>query len=243
MVTVGIIPARYDASRLPGKVLKKIGGKPLIQLVYESARKARRLDDLLVATDDRRVEDAVTQFGGKAVLTSPSHRSGSDRLAEAASPIECDIVVNIQGDEPLIRGESIDAAVGALMDYKRLEVVTLATPLGDDREAGDPNMVKVVTDLEGNALYFSRTRIPYIRDAIAGKARFLKHIGLYAFRKDLLIRFTNWPQTELEKLEKLEQLRILEHGVKIRVVITPYDSLGVDTPEDLERVRKLFETK
>jgi 3-deoxy-manno-octulosonate cytidylyltransferase (CMP-KDO synthetase) len=237
---VGIIPARYGSSRLPGKALEEIGGKPLIQLVYESARTAHCLARVVVATDDRRIVDAVARFGGMAVLTSPAHRSGSDRIAEAAAGVDCDIVVNIQGDEPMIRGETIDAAVSALVREPSLTVATVATPLTGAREADDPNIVKVVRDIQGDALYFSRARIPYTRDAARGNGHFLKHIGLYAYRKEFLLRFTRWPQTELERREKLEQLRILEHGVSIRVLETPYDSIGVDTPEDLERVRMLL---
>ncbi len=236
---VGVIPARYGSSRLPGKALELIAGKPLIQLVYESAATARCLERLVVATDDRRIADAVTRFGGSAVLTSPSHRSGSDRIAEAVTHIDCAIVVNIQGDEPLIHGETIDAVVRALIAEPALAVATVATPLIGAHEADDPNIVKVVRDLKGNALYFSRARIPYTRDAGQENGNFAKHIGLYAYRKEFLLRFTRWPQTELERREKLEQLRILEHGVGIRVLETPYDSIGVDTQEDLERVRAL----
>lgn len=238
---IGIIPARYGSSRLPAKALATIAGKPMIQLVYESAAAARRLDRVIVATDDPRIADAVTGFGGSAMLTSPDHQSGSDRIAEAASGIDCAIVVNVQGDEPLVRGETIDALVDALVEAPSCAAATVATPLKGAHEADDPNVVKVVRDLRGNALYFSRARIPYVRDAGCGEGRRLKHIGLYAYRKEFLLRFTRWPQTELERAEKLEQLRILEHGSSIRVLETPYDSIGVDTPEDLERVRKMLE--
>jgi 3-deoxy-manno-octulosonate cytidylyltransferase (CMP-KDO synthetase) len=240
MSAVGIIPARFGSSRLEGKVIKAVGEKPLIQLVYEAARTARRLDDIIVATDDRLVADIVSGFGARAVLTSPAHRSGSDRLAEVAATIDCTIVVNIQGDEPMIRGEMIDATVGILLNEPELEVATLATVIREPKDARDPNVVKVVRDIHGNALYFSRAPVPYVRNGTERGGRFLKHIGLYAYRKSLLMRFTKWPQTELEKLEKLEQLRILEHGVKIRVLDTPHDPIGVDTAEDLERVRKLL---
>ncbi len=241
MRTVGIIPARFASSRLPGKALKPIGEKTLIRLVYEAAQTAKTLNDLLVATDDQRIADEVEGVGGKAVLTSTEHRSGSDRLAEAAANIECDIVVNIQGDEPMIRGEMIDATVNALLDESDLNVATLATATLKPEEAGDPNVVKVVRDMKGNALYFSRSAIPY--SGSGAKGQILKHIGLYAYRKQFLMRFTQWPQTTLEKLEKLEQLRILENGVKIRVLETPFDSIGVDTAEDLEMVRDLFVSK
>ena len=240
---IGIIPARYGSTRLPAKVLQQIGGKPLLQHVYESARAAKSLESLLVATDDQRIVDAVAAFGGRAVMTSPAHQSGSDRLAEAAAGIECDIVVNIQGDEPLIRGEAIDALVAALAGAPSLNVATLAVAITDRNYVEDPNVVKVVRDLAGNALYFSRACIPYVRDTGSGTAPSLKHIGIYAYRKAFLMRFTRWKQTELEKTEKLEQLRILEHGVPIRVVKTVHDSVSVDTAEDLERVRKLYEKR
>jgi len=239
---VGIIPARYGASRLPAKALAPIAGKPMIQIVYESASKARRLDRVIVATDDQRIVDAVARFGGSAVLTSPDHQSGSDRVAEAVSGIDCAIVVNVQGDEPLVRGETIDALVDALVETPSCAVATVAVPLKGAHEADDPSVVKVVRDIEGNALYFSRARIPHDRDG-EGDGRYLKHLGLYAYRKEFLLRFTRWPQTELERMEKLEQLRILEHGIGIRVLETPYDSIGVDTPEDLDRVRRLLEGK
>jgi 3-deoxy-manno-octulosonate cytidylyltransferase (CMP-KDO synthetase) len=239
MSAVGIIPARYGSSRLPGKAMERIGGKPLIQLVYEAARSAQTLEGVIVATDDTRIRDAVQRFGGEAVLTSPAHQSGSDRIAEAAAGIDCDIVVNIQGDEPMIRGETIDAAVRVLLKEPSLDVATIATPL-DGAAAADPNVVKVVKNLAGDALYFSRARIPYTRDKGGSGERHLKHIGLYAFRKRFLMTFTRWPQAELEKREKLEQLRMLEHGVRVRVLEIPYDSIGVDTPEDLDRVRRII---
>jgi 3-deoxy-manno-octulosonate cytidylyltransferase (CMP-KDO synthetase) len=237
---VGIIPARYGSSRLPAKALATIAGKPMIQLVYESAAAAGSLDRVIVATDDRRILDAVTGFGGSAVMTSPDCRSGSDRIAEAASGIDCAIVVNVQGDEPLIHGEAIDALVEALVKTPSCAAATVATPLANAQDAADPNVVKVVRDIQGNALYFSRARIPY---AGGGEGRYLKHIGLYAYRKEFLLRFTGWPETELERMEKLEQLRILEHGTNILVIETPHDSIGVDTPEDLERVRKMLKEK
>jgi len=237
---VGIIPARYGSSRLPGKMLALVGGKPLIQLAYEGAREARTLGRVLVATDDGRIADAVRGFGGEAVMTSLSHRSGSDRIAEAAAGIDCAIVVNIQGDEPMIRGGTIDAAVRALAEDPTLDVATVATPLAGAEAAADPNVVKVVRSIAGDALYFSRARIPFTRDAVEGEGHYLKHIGLYAYRKPFLMAFTAWPQTELEKREKLEQLRMLERGVRVRVVEVPHDSIAVDTPADLERVRRVM---
>jgi len=243
LTAIGIIPARYGSSRLPGKVLAPIGGVPLICMVCDSARRAKRLDDVIVATDDRRVIEAVTARGGRAVLTSPAHQSGSDRIAEAAAGIDCEIVINIQGDEPLIRGEVIDAAVEALLADPSLNAVTLATPFAAPGDADDPNVVKVVRNLRGDALYFSRSRIPYAREGECGRGHALKHIGLYGYRKEFLLRFTGWAPTPLEKTEKLEQLRILEHGERIRVIETPWDSVSVDTPGDLERVREIVAQK
>lgn len=240
---IGIIPARYGATRLPGKMLLPVAGKPLIQHVYKAAAGAGSLDRVLVATDDRRIADAVTGFGGDAVITSPEHQSGSDRLAEAAALLDYGIIVNIQGDEPFIRGDAIDSAVEELRKDAALESSTLATGLNDPGELLNPNVVKVVTDLEGNALYFSRAPIPHLREGRGEEGAFLKHIGLYAYRKPLLLLFTKWPQTPLERCEKLEQMRILEHGVKMRVVKTPHDSVSVDTPGDLEQVRKMLVTR
>ena len=185
----------------------------------------------------------VEAHGGTALMTSPAHRSGSDRVAEAAAGMDCGIVVNIQGDEPLIRGEAIDAAVGALLDDPSLNAATLAVSLASSADADDPNVVKVVRDLRGDALYFSRSRIPYVREAAGGRGPALKHVGLYAYRREFLLSFTSWPPTPLEKLERLEQLRILEHGERLRVLETPWDPVSVDTPEDLERVRKIFAEK
>jgi 3-deoxy-manno-octulosonate cytidylyltransferase (CMP-KDO synthetase) len=241
MKIVGIIPARFAATRLPGKILKPIAGKPLIQYVYQGAGSSKLLDDLFVATDDRRIFDAVGGFGGKAIMTSPAHQSGSDRLAEAALGIDCGIVVNIQGDEPLIRGEMIDSAVEPLLSESDIHASTLATKFSEEDSVSSPNVVKVVTDRQGNALYFSRAPIPFHRDDGGGKGRnYLKHLGLYAYRKQFLLQFTKWPQAELEKAEKLEQLRILENGADIRVVITPYDSVGVDSEEDFGKVSRLL---
>lgn len=240
MKAIGIIPARYGSTRLPGKMLADVGGVPLVCAVLDAARRAARLDGVVVATDDRRVLKAVEAHGGQAVLTSPAHQSGSDRVAEAASGMDCGIVVNIQGDEPLMRGEAIDAAVEALFADPSLNAVTLATPFASPGDADDPNMVKVVRDLRGDALYFSRSRIPYARDAAGGRGPALKHIGLYAYRREFLIAFTRWAPTALERIERLEQLRILEHGERLHVLETPWDPVSVDTPEDLERVRRVI---
>ncbi len=251
MAIVAIIPARYGSTRLPGKPLSDIHGKTLIQRVHERVRDARTLDRVLVATDDERIAKAVRGFGGEAVMTSPHHPTGTDRLAEAARTVQADIFVNVQGDEPFLDPTGIDAAVRILVEDPSLPISTLSVPLRDVEEMLRPSVVKVVTDLQGNALYFSRSPIPFVRAADeggraaavqAGLAR--KHVGLYAYRREALLRLASLPPAPLEEAEGLEQLRALHHGLRIRVVPLPGE-LGpaVDTPEDLERVRALFEPK
>ena len=237
MKIIGIIPARYSATRLPGKPLADICGKPLIQYVYEQARKSGLLEDVIVATDDERIWEAVEEFGGKAVMTSPTHPSGTDRCAEVARQIDCDFVINIQGDEPLIPPEVIDKVAEALMESDEEIPMTSAATLANKEERENSNVVKVVTDQKGIALYFSRSPIPFYRNPVAPT---LRHIGIYGYRKDFLLKFVSLPQTPLEKTESLEQLRALEHGFKIKIVLVDYSPVGVDTPEDLERVRKLL---
>jgi 3-deoxy-manno-octulosonate cytidylyltransferase (CMP-KDO synthetase) len=237
MKIIGIIPARYSATRLPGKPLADICGKPLIQYVYEQAKKSGLLEDVIVATDDERILEAVEEFGGKAVMTSPSHPSGTDRCAEVARQIDCDFVINIQGDEPLIPPEVIDKVAEALMESDEEIPMTSAATIANEEERENSNVVKVVTDQKGIALYFSRSPIPFYRNQVAPT---LRHIGIYGYRKDFLLKFVSLPQTPLEKTESLEQLRALEHGFKIRIVLVDYSPVGVDTPEDLERVRKLL---
>lgn len=248
---IGIIPARYASVRFPGKVLAELWGKTIVQHVYERAKQAKTLNDVIVATDDERVRRTVENFGGKCIMTSPEHPSGTDRIAEVASQIGCDVVVNIQGDEPLIAPEAIDAAVQPFIDAPFLKMTTLATPIVDESEYTNPNVVKVVVNREGFALYFSRSPLPFFR--LQSKmpetpnffippnapVRPLRHIGLYAYRREFLLQFAKWSPTELERTEGLEQLRALEHGVPIKVVITNYRSIGVDTPEDLERLEKM----
>jgi len=237
MKIIGIIPARYSATRLPGKPLADICGKPLIQYVYEQARKSKLLEDVIVATDDERILKAVEGFGGKAVMTSPTHPSGTDRCAEVARQIDCDFVINIQGDEPLIPPQVIDKVAEALMESDEEIPMTSAATLANKEERENSNVVKVVTDQKGIALYFSRSPIPFYRNPVAPT---LRHIGIYGYRKDFLLKFVSLPQTPLEKTESLEQLRALEHGFKIKIVLVDYSPVGVDTPEDLERVRKLL---
>ena len=246
MNVIAIIPARYGSTRLDGKPLLDIGGKPMVQWVYERAKKAKLIRDVMVATDDKRVMSAVERFGGKAVMTSSSHRSGTDRIAEAAGSLNADVIVNVQGDEPLIEPEMIDEAIKPLLAESSLLISTLKTKIANEEELKDPNVVKVVTDREGFAIYFSRLPIPYVRESSEFgvrsselKATYYKHIGLYVYRKDFLLKFAKMKPTPLEDAEKLEQLRVLENGYKIKVVQTKYNSVGVDTKEDLERVREI----
>lgn len=238
--TVALIPARYDSTRFPGKPLVDLAGRPMIEHVYRRAAAARTVDAVAVATDDQRIAAAVAAFGGHAVMTAASHESGSDRIAEAARRLSSDIIVNVQGDEPLISPDAIDAAVGPLLADPAVVMTTLAAPMADAADATDPNVVKVVCDQHGDALYFSRATIPFARQAGAAP---LRHIGLYAYRRAFLLDFAGWPRTPLERTESLEQLRALEHGFRIRTVITPYESIGVDTPGDLLRVRAALERR
>jgi 3-deoxy-manno-octulosonate cytidylyltransferase (CMP-KDO synthetase) len=242
-----IIPARYGSTRFPGKPLAPLKGKPVIQHVYENAVAARLARAVVVATDSEEIAARVSAFGGRAVMTSGGHASGTDRAAEAAASGQYamyDIIVNVQGDEPLIRHEMVDAVV-ELLDDERASVSTLARKTGSPDDMLDPNVVKVVLDAEGFALYFSRAPVPYQRDtwkdlgSLRG-SRFEahKHIGIYGYRRDALMRLTGLPQSALERAERLEQLRALENGFRIKVGITPFDTIGVDTPKDLERVEK-----
>jgi 3-deoxy-manno-octulosonate cytidylyltransferase (CMP-KDO synthetase) len=231
---VAIIPARFAATRLPGKPLSVIHGKTMIERVHERARAAKRVDRVLVATDDDRIAAVVRAFGGEAVLTSPQHATGTDRLAEVARAIDAEIVINVQGDLPLIEPDMIAEIIEPLAVDRSLVMSTLRQPITDPAELANPNVVKVVVDAQDNALYFSRSPIPHQR----GPAQAFKHIGLYGFRRDFLLLFARLEQTPLERAESLEQLRALEHGFGIRAVQTRFDSIEVDTPEDLERVRR-----
>ena len=251
---VAIIPARWASTRFPGKPLARIKNKPMIQWVVEQAQQASRISEVIVATDDDRILEAVAGFGGKAIMTSPDHISGSDRIAEVASGLNCDIVVNIQGDEPLIPPENIDQVIDCLDKNSSLNVATLMMAIQASDEITDPNVVKVVADQKGRALYFSRSAIPFHRDEWKnelpgnsskskkkGVSRVFKHIGLYAYTRKFLLEFTRMDPTPLEKLEKLEQLRILEHGHPIQVEMTERVSMGVDCIEDLEKVERFLE--
>jgi 3-deoxy-manno-octulosonate cytidylyltransferase (CMP-KDO synthetase) len=241
---LGVIPARYTSSRFPGKPLARIGSKSMLEHVFERTSQARYLTSVIIATDDDRIADAARSFGAPVRMTRADHLSGTDRAAEVASADTAELIVNIQGDEPLIDPSAIDAAILPLLDDDDIQMGTLKKRIEDPREIGDPNVVKVVTDRAGNAIYFSRSTIPYVRlSGLAGEAAcpIYKHVGLYVYRRDFLLGYSDLPVGPLEQAERLEQLRALENGYSIRVVETEYESLGVDTPEDLERVSKLFE--
>jgi len=238
---VVVIPARYGSSRLPGKPLLSLAGQPMIQRVYERAKSAHRVNRVIVATDDERILQAVNSFGGEARMTRPDHRTGTERVAEVAAHEKDDIFVNVQGDEPLLDPAAIDTAVRALSDDPQVSISTVATPIRVPGDIMDPNICKVALDFDENALYFSRAPIPWVRDTGSKvQARHLKHLGLYAFRRDALLEYPTLPQGELERLEQLEQLRWLENGWKIRVAEVAHDAVSVDVPEDVARVEKLL---
>ena len=240
---VGIIPARYGSTRLPGKALKLILGKPMVQRVYERARLARGLSSVCVATDDERIARVVEGFGGRAVMTSPDHPSGTDRLAEATRAMDADIVVNIQGDQPFLDPVMIDEAVQPLLDDPALSMSTLMHPVHRPEDLQDPSVVKVVVDLAGNALYFSRSLIPNPRQAIAHTV--YEHVGLYVYRREFLQKLAQLRPTPLERIESLEQLRVLEHGFRLRVIETTcrdhaFSGFSVDTEQDLVRAEAML---
>jgi 3-deoxy-manno-octulosonate cytidylyltransferase (CMP-KDO synthetase) len=241
MRIVAVIPARFKSTRLEGKPLADLAGKPMIQHVYDRARRARCLDDVLVATDDARIEEAVQRFGGKVVMTSSTHLTGTDRVAEAACKLAADIVVNVQGDEPLLDPLLIEECVGPFQRDPAVQISTVMKRVDRELAYDDPAVVKVVLDLTGRALYFSRSLLPYPRNRTAD-FKVCEHIGIYAFRKDCLLRFAYLPPTPLERIEGLEQLRALEHGIPIHVVETrcQCELVSVDTPADLERVRQIM---
>lgn len=234
---IGIVPARYASTRLPGKVLLPLCGKPMIQWVWERARASRRLEDVIVATDDERIRGVVEGFGGRVEMTSPEHASGTDRIAEVAGRISADVFVNIQGDEPVISPNTIDAVCACFEDKPDTMIATARVRL-EDEQALDPDVVKVVTDSGGRALYFSRAQIPYRRGR---GCPYFKHIGIYGYRRNFLLGLQGLRPSALEESEKLEQLRFLDNGFSIQVVTVESDSIGVDNPADLERVRPLLE--
>lgn len=235
---VGIIPARLAATRLPGKPLLDIAGKPMIQWVYERASRANLLHEIWVATPDEEIRQCVESFGGNVVMTSEKHRTGTDRVAEAASGIRATVVINIQGDEPLLEPGAIDALASLMRDNPDVPMASLMCPLCAPEEAEDPAVVKVVTDRDGFALYFSRSWIPFPRHPDYSTVR--KHVGIYAYRRDFLLTFANLAPTPLECTESLEQLRALEHGYRIKMVETNFSPMSVDTPEDLEKARQIL---
>jgi 3-deoxy-manno-octulosonate cytidylyltransferase (CMP-KDO synthetase) len=269
MTAIVIIPARYDSTRFPGKPLYPLKGMPVIQHVYKNSKLACLADDVIVATDSEKIFERVLAFGGKAIMTDKKHPSGTDRIAEVAASVDYDIIVNVQADEPLIRPEMIDDVI-SILDDRRASVGTLTKKIEDLREIADPNVVKVVFDKERFALYFSRAPIPFHRDEWEQRAgskgqgakgkdfkdtfelqapssklqafHCYKHIGIYSYRREALLSLASMAPTELEKLEKLEQLRALENGMKIKIKETFFETYGVDTPEDLERVEKCLST-
>ncbi len=248
MTVAAVIPARYASTRFPGKPLAMIADKTMIQWVYEGVQRASRVDRVIVATDDVRIAETVRSFGGEAVMTSGKHPSGTDRIAEAVQGFDAEIVVNVQGDEPLIRGDVIDACIRPLEAGAKEPVVTPCVRIRSLEDLQNPDVVKVVKSHAGRALYFSRFPIPFDRDReIAeedlSQLPFWKHLGLYAYRRDFLLQYSRMAPSPLEKREKLEQLRILENDYAIRVVETDYDSIGVDSPEDLDKIRDLIDEK
>jgi len=247
MQIVAIIPARYGSTRFPGKALADLDGKPMIQHVYERTLQASLVSRAIVATDDHRIAEVIHQAGGEAIMTSADHETGTDRLAEVARGLEADLIVNVQGDEPLIVPAMIDQAIEPFLHDPALQMGTLKSRVRCLHDFLSPNVVKVVTDNNGYALYFSRSPLPFFRDRwqdlkddafASGKLLCYKHVGLYVYQRDFLLTFATMPQTFLELAEKLEQLRALEQGIRIRVVETNFESLGVDTPEDLNKARE-----
>ena len=246
MEAVGIIPARYGSTRFEGKLLADFCGKPVIQHTWENAKKSKSIDDLIVATDDKRIYNVAKGFGANVVYTSVAHKSGSDRLTEVAASIDAKIIVNIQADEPLLHPSMIDDVTGAILKDKTLVMATLCHKINNAAQIQDPNVVKVVFDRNGLALYFSRSPIPYERMGSDDKLQvidYYKHIGIYAYAKDFLFTFKSLPQSRLEKTEKLEQLRVLENGYRIKVIETKFDTIGIDTPEDLEKAVETIKGK
>jgi len=245
MRVVGIVPARYGSTRLPAKALAMLQGVPMVVHVYEQAKQAKGLDEVLVATDDERIMAAVIRAGGKAVMTSAAHRSGTERIAEVARQLEAQVILNIQGDEPLIHPEPIQQIAEFLLAHPAVPMATVKTPMTRAEDARNPNVVKIVTDADGYALYFSRSAIPYVwttgkeTEDLTSRLSW-KHLGLYGYQRAFLLQFPTLPTTALEQGERLEQLRALYHGYKIKVLETGYDSIGVDTLEDLTRVEQLM---
>ncbi len=236
-----IIPARYQSTRFSGKPLVEIEGKPLIYHCVRSVTPSDWIREVIVATDDPRIKAAVEQFGGKAVLTTEGAKTGTDRLAEVVEKMEGDVFVNLQGDEILLQPNFLDPLIEDFMNNPASRMATYKKEITDPEDLNNPNIVKVVTDQEGDALYFSRAPIPFLRDKNSSQPfppkTYYRHFGIYIYRKELLQEFSRWPESSLERIEKLEQLRAMEHGVRIRVIETPYDSLRIDVPEDLNKIK------
>jgi 3-deoxy-manno-octulosonate cytidylyltransferase (CMP-KDO synthetase) len=240
-LTVIVIPARYGSTRLPGKPLVQIAGKPMVQRVYERAKLAKMASRVIVATDDERIVKAVEAFGGEVRMTRSDHRTGTERIAEVAAHTDGQIFVNVQGDEPVLDPAAVDTAVSSLLEDPAAAIATVAVPIRTPSDIMDPNVVKTVLNFDGNALYFSRAPIPWVRDTGGHvQARHLKHLGLYAFQRDALLEYPTLPQGELERIEQLEQLRWMENGWKIRVAEVEHDAVSVDVPEDVNRVEQIL---
>ena len=241
---IGVIPARWASSRFEGKVLVAIQGKPMIQHVWEQAQKSKLLKDVIIACDDKRVFHIAQEFGATVIMTSPDHQSGTDRIAEVIGNIKTDVIVNIQGDEPLINPEVIDALAQAIVSDESCSMATVIKKITDEKELNDPNVVKVVIDNHKNAIYFSRSAIPFHRDRTSfenfTEVGYYKHLGLYAYTKEFLAIFVELPPSPLEQVEKLEQLRVLEAGYPIKTIETDMETIGVDTPEDLKKVEAII---
>ena len=261
MSVLVVIPARYASVRFPGKPLALLQGKPMIQHVYERAARATGIDEVVVATDDERIAGAVARFGGRAAMTSPSAKSGTDRVAEVAQARKADVVINVQGDEPLMHPDMVGQLAELLTRHQAIPMASLMTKLDRPEEIASPNVVKVVTDRDGFALYFSRSPIPFIREGARGRGQgagdhamglptphaprptpptYFKHLGIYGYQRPFLLQFPHLEPTPLEQSEQLEQLRALEHGYRIKLLETPHDTIGVDTPADLARVEQLL---
>ncbi len=236
---IAVIPARFGSSRLPGKALCLIAGRPMIRHVYERVHGAPLVGRVVVATDDERIAESVRAFGGEVIVTC-EHSTGTDRVAAVASGLDCEVVLNVQGDLPLLDPEMCRLAAQSLLEDSELKMATVCTPISTSAELNNPNVVKVVRDLDGNALYFSRSPIPFCRHQASGHLAF-RHLGVYAYRRSFLLEFARWPRCELEKVEDLEQLRALAAGVRIRVCAVDNAGVEVDTAEDLERARQLIE--
>ena len=238
-----VIPARYGSTRFPGKPLALLQGKPVIQHVYERAKAATRADEVILATDDQRIAEAVARFGGRAVMTSPAARSGTERVCEVARDHDAQVIINVQGDEPLIHPDMIDQLAEYLQRHRAIPMASLMTKLARQEDTANPNVVKVVVDRDGFALYFSRAAIPFVRNHSITQSlnHSWKHLGIYGYQRHFLLQFPHLEPTPLEQAEQLEQLRALEHGHRIKLLETVHDTIGVDTPEDLKRVEAMVQ--